>query len=1031
MKLQTLRMEYFGPYRDATVDFDSFADTPLFLISGNTGSGKTTIFDALVFALYGDTSGDQRSGDEMRANFATPAQKTRVTLRFHHGDKDYEIWREPAQTLAKKQGGVTNKPMNVCLTVFKDGQEAGQWTKKRDIAPRINDLLHLDANQFRQIILLPQGQFRQFLDANSDDKGKLLERLFRTDLFARWQDAMNQQAKDASAKVKQAADRLTTLAGQFTYAADTKPDDGASLTDQIAAMKMTLAALTAQQEDQQAALKQATAEYEQANTAYQNGQQLQQAFEQAQTAQAALAQLAADAPARAEKAKLLTKLEWVAAHTGDADRLTAQQTELTQLEAALAHTADALKQAEQAVASAEQIKQALDAQADEMAAASKRETELSSIRPQLERVADLTKALDKAKAQRAQALARQQTTQTAVAAAKAALVENAEAIAKLTQDDQTAALQTQAQRLASLKPVHDQWRHVGKELKEAQNEVKDAQDWVATTTSAAEAAQAAYTQLHDAQLQSQIASLAAQLSPGAACPVCGSLDHPHPAAAAATAIVSDDEVDAADYARQKAQSDLAKSKADLEQAQTNVAKLVDQEQALAAQLSSDDNPEQAFQQLADQVQNLQEKADDQKRQLTQLQQQADQLKADQESAEATLKQADDAFHLADAALTGADSALKTAQQALPKDAPALSALTSEQARLQTKLKTFADDQTKNETALSAANQAVASAKATQAAQASQQAQTKTSLATAQAAFEEAVAANLDGATPAVFAELRHQVAQITPIKAALEAAKTATTTQNALLKQAKQQIGEAQAPDLTALGQARDAASAAQSQAQADLATAQSALDQDQHLLAQIDSAYTQNQAAQTQADSLSALAAVMNGNNERKLSLERFVLRAYLQEVLTEANGRLSNLTDGRYQFQLHQEPGSHRNDSGLEIDVFDDQVGATRSVHTLSGGESFIAALSLALALGEVIQHDAGGVSIDALFVDEGFGSLDQASLHTAIEALRTIEGKVRMVGIISHVAELRASVPDQLQVKASGTGESTLKAIHASDH
>lgn len=1028
MQLQTLRMENFGPYRDATVDFESFANTSLFLISGNTGSGKTTIFDALVFALYGDTSGDQRSGDEMRANFATPEEKTRVTLRFRHNGHDYEIWREPAQTLANQRGGTSNKPMKLQLTVYTKGKESDQWTKKRDVAPRINELLHLDADQFRQIILLPQGQFRQFLDANSNDKGKLLQRLFGTGIYARWQDAMNQRAKDATAKVKKAADRLETLAGQFAFQADAKPAEGASLTDQIAAMRRTVAALSAQQARQKAALKQAQAAYDQANAAYQTGAQLQQAFDQQQTAQAALTKLAATAPERAKKATRLAQLEWVAAHVGDADRLAAQQADLKALATKLKHTATELKTATQTLADAEQTKQQLAAQTDEMAAARKRENQLADLRPQLERVAALTQAQDQADKQRAQT----QAAKTAAAAesqrAAAALQENAKAQEALAAADQSALLQAQSERLAALRPLHDEWLSVGNETTAVQKRVRAVKTTVETARSAARTAQDAYTKLHDDQLSAQIATLAAQLSPGAPCPVCGSTEHPHPAETGTTTAISDEVVEAADQKRQAAQRQLADTQAALQQAQQSAVKLTTQRAALAEKLAKNGDPEQSFQQLADQVTKLKASAASQQQQLAKLKRQAASLAADQTQADAALKQAEEAFHQADAALTGAVSARKTAQQALPAEAPALAALTAEQTKLQTQLKHFEAAQLANQTALSEAKQAVAGVKATQAAQVAQQTQTQAAFAAAQAEFTQAVAANLNGATLAVFAELRQQADQIAVLKAEIEAAQTETTTQTALLKQATTQIGDAQAPDLAVLQQQRDWASEAQSSAQAALVTAQGALVQDQHLLDQIDTAYAQNKAAQTQADALAALAGVMNGNNERKLSLERFVLRAYLQEVLTVANSRLRNLTAGRYQFQLHQDPGSYRTDSGLEIDVYDDQVGATRSVHTLSGGESFIAALSLALALGEVIQREAGGVSIDALFVDEGFGSLDSASLHTAMEALETIEGQARMIGIISHVAELRASVPDQLQVVATGTGESKLRAVHA---
>lgn len=168
-----------------------------------------------------------------------------------------------------------------------------------------------------------------------------------------------------------------------------------------------------------------------------------------------------------------------------------------------------------------------------------------------------------------------------------------------------------------------------------------------------------------------------------------------------------------------------------------------------------------------------------------------------------------------------------------------------------------------------------------------------------------------------------------------------------------------------------------------------------------------------------------MNGDGPNsKLGLERYVLQTYLRQILLVGNHRLQQLTNGRYQFVIDDTPAASKKYSGLEINVYDDHVGEQRSVHTLSGGESFIAALALALALGEVIQRTTGSVDVDALFIDEGFGSLDEDALMTALESLETIEGQHRMIGIISHVSELRAQVPNQLQVVAQGNGESHLK-------
>lgn len=159
----------------------------------------------------------------------------------------------------------------------------------------------------------------------------------------------------------------------------------------------------------------------------------------------------------------------------------------------------------------------------------------------------------------------------------------------------------------------------------------------------------------------------------------------------------------------------------------------------------------------------------------------------------------------------------------------------------------------------------------------------------------------------------------------------------------------------------------------------------------------------------------------QKKISLERYVLRTYLEKVLVVANQRLALLTKNRYQFELNQATGSYKNQTGLEINVYDDNSGSSRSAHTLSGGESFIAALALALSLAEVIQEESGGVLIEALFIDEGFGSLDEEALEMAMEALETIENEGRMIGIISHVSELKAQIPQQLQIKTNGNGQS----------
>ncbi len=249
-----------------------------FLISGKTGAGKTTIFDAMVFALYGTTTGGERTGNEMRANFASPEESTSVTLSFTHGGRDYLIKRSPAQLLTKKRGdGLTNVPAKVSLKIFADGAEVDELTKVQTVTDRIDSLLQLDANQFRQMVLLPQGKFRQFLDANSDVKADLLRHLFGTDLYLRWQTSIQTAAKKQSRALDAKQARLETLSSQFEYG-EHAPSETANLADKIDLMTAQLAEQTEALNALQTQSKQAKTRYDQANAAFQSGSALAQAI---------------------------------------------------------------------------------------------------------------------------------------------------------------------------------------------------------------------------------------------------------------------------------------------------------------------------------------------------------------------------------------------------------------------------------------------------------------------------------------------------------------------------------------------------------------------------------------------------------------------------------------------------------------------------------------------------------------------------------------------------------------------------------
>lgn len=225
MKPQTLRLKNFGPFIDETIDFSKLTQAALFLITGKTGSGKTTIFDGMTYALFGETSGRLRSGKEMRSLFATPEDETSVFFSFEHQQLRYEVERKPEQLLAKRKGeGMRKQAAKVSLTIFDEkGKEIRQLTKRSEVDQEIKELLNLDAKQFSQIVLLPQGEFRNFLISSSSEKETVLRNLFGTQFFQRFTEQLKEKAKNKQKELDHLEQELVLLQRQFSSYEEKQP----------------------------------------------------------------------------------------------------------------------------------------------------------------------------------------------------------------------------------------------------------------------------------------------------------------------------------------------------------------------------------------------------------------------------------------------------------------------------------------------------------------------------------------------------------------------------------------------------------------------------------------------------------------------------------------------------------------------------------------------------------------------------------------------------------------------------------------
>ena len=1045
----TLHLEYFGPYRDATIDFTRFMTTPLFLISGKTGSGKTTIFDGMCYALFDQTSGTDRKAPAMRSDFATAADRTRVTFTFTHRDRRYEIIREPAQTLNKKRGqGLTDVAAAVTLTVYADDREVTQLTKTNQVRDYLQELLQMDGKQFSQIVLLPQGQFRQFLIAPSEEKAAVLEQLFNTEIFARWTEQLKQQLKKDQATSQTTAAEVTRLLASLQWTSENEEAAQTLIAAQRPEPVVTLmAAQQATTREQQAQLErrlataQATVDRlvrqdEQEQSLLKDRQQLTQYRQQA-------TELAQQAPAMDDLQTTVTALEWVQTRQPAwQEREQAQQAQQQrqadqqQAQQELMAAQTALKQAQAAVEQHQTLSAKITATTETLA-------QWRALEPIYQRVATLEQDLQQAQqdAEKRQ-IAYQQaqtawtTNQQAQTQQRAILDQQAEIYARQTkllqQANDLADTQSQAatlqQQVAQQADLTQQISQITGRLQTAQSAAQTAHDLAAAR--------------YQVFLRQQIVTLSAQLTPGTPCPVCGSTTHPQPAQATVTETATEDDVkraqDQATHATQQADQLAAQLTTLQQQLNANQQEQQTALQALRAQLSVADTMDLTamaaiLTQRCQEQQQAEQANQEQRAALKQAQTQITQLTEAAVELQAKVTQTQQAVQQQNTTVDKLATTLTTEQQRLPADASTRAEYLTRVQKLQDQLAADQQMWTALEQQCQTAQQTVLVAQDRLATATKEVTQSDQRVARAQADLAAQLAhpvAPLATDTEAQVARWLPQVATLPVKREQLQTFQAQQARLATLIETLSKRLQGQAKPDREATQSALIEASQAVTTLREQERQLKNLLEQNEQATQRLRAVLDQQATALQQTQELTELAGVVNGDGPNsKLGLERYVLQTYLRQILTVGNQRFQQLTNGRYQFVIDETPAASKKRSGLEINVYDDHVGEQRSVHTLSGGESFIASLALALALGEVIQQTTGSVDVDALFIDEGFGSLDEDALMTALESLETIEGRHRMIGIISHVSELRDQVANQLQVVANGNGESTIR-YHAAD-
>jgi len=1002
-----LKLQAFGPFAATEeIDFTQFGAQAFFLIHGPTGAGKTTLLDAICFALYGDTSGGERSAQAMRSANAAAGLRTEVTLEFSLGAQRYRIVRSPAQERPKQRGeGLVSETPKAQLDVF----DGNGWVSKAGQPGKVNDavreLLGFDSAQFRQVIVLPQGRFRELLTASSQARQAILERLFRTELYRRVEELLKAEAAGIRRDAERIGIQRQELLRQYEMASTE------ALAEGIAHVQVDLQALEQQESAARAVLGTA-------QTALREGEQVAARLRERTDAEGAHAALQARRPAMDAQRQQLQAAQRAAQVAPVVRQEQSMRRELEAAQAEVARAAALARQQQDAAAQAGARLQAELGRAGARQVLQRRAAELESLLPRARELGALhatqqaaqatSVRLAQAREMAAAALARQQE---ALAAAEAELA----TVRAMAVEEPACALRLEAARDRARQL--DQHRQLAQALAAARAKLEPGQQATLEAARKRDAAHAALAETERAWRAGQAARLAAGMAAGDACPVCGSTDHP--------ALV---------------QHELAlMSDEDLEQARLT-ARAADERALHAAQQRL--GAQTAAEQLAQQLALTADGVDMSDAAATQLQAQMAELERALATARAAVARAGQlalavnaqriARDAADAASREAAAASESAAQALARrqgEWQAASAQVPEGSRDPAAIEQALRQARGELAALEAALQEAQSAErqlATQlaAALAGQQsaqvaeARAQERLAAAQASCAQALAGGGFDGMPA-FEAACMDAAAVQSLDAALRAFDQQLAIAVDQLARATSAAQALSAPDLEVLRSAAQAAAAAVEalvRRQAELGRARDSLLQCQRRL---DELAAENRDIEARYAVLGRLAEVANGNNPRRMTFQRFVLATLLDEVLEAASVRLIAMSRGRYMLRRTREQADQRSAGGLDLEVFDYDTGAARPANTLSGGEGFLASLSLALGLADVVQSRAGGIQLDTLFVDEGFGTLDPESLDFAIRTLLDLQQAGRLVGIISHVAELRERIDVRLEIRPGAGG------------
>ncbi|GEK29985.1 nuclease SbcCD subunit C [Kurthia zopfii] len=1016
MKPIKLSMTAFGPYRDTeTIDFTELESNQIFVISGATGAGKTTIFDGICFALYGSVSGEEReNAGNVRSDFATDDLHTSVELVFQIKGKKYRILRQIGHV---KKGNKSSTGDKTEFVEIVDGQEIPVLDshRVRDLNLKLEELIGLTKDQFKQIVMLPQGEFRKLLTSDSKNKEAILRKIFKTESFDQMTNRLKSKKTEAE---KQMAAIQAEEQAFIQNIQDTLPLRQSKVFEVLAQEYKSSTQLIA-------GLQEEAEYYEELTTSQQAllddqkrvVDQVQKEFNHAEQFNK---ELALYEQAKIEKTRLESKEEYI---QGQRNQLTQaekaehiipyeqtfrnQRMELVklqeQLTALIAQSKEASQRFEEAKKEYDAFQKNMPQQQNDL----DQLKDWNRILPFYAEVTQLQKQLQLKTVdfEKMQKDIVNWTEQSKIIKSEIVILNDERKKLKLATE--------------KFEEVYEQKSKVDQVVTRAQKaeaykkDLSQIEELQKNAVILFEQAKVDYSELEKNWISSQAYILAEQLVDGEPCPVCGSKSHEKMHDLTATVVTKED-LEAANEKRQKSEKELHSFQAKIEQ----LHELIAQENQMIEEVTTEGLPYLLTlqQQLSAQLHEIQNN----KSKLNQLEQTSASKEDSLEKMRNSLNELNVMSSQSSMEISELQLLIREKTAQLPKSFEHQQQLENSIAELMKKTTVFEREMKNAITQYEIALKNSTSVMTSQENQQKYVQQAEEKLAQAEEQFKAKVLeAGFENGKEYTSARLLPE--QMTAIRQELEKFSQQLFALNQQIEKGKAQFDQQEKFELEKIQLKLSTETAQLTQRINDINNTVHLTKNIARMLQQMKKSNEEKAALESRAGNIIKLYDLLSGKNTQKISFERYLQIEYLEQIIQAANERLLPLSNGQYRLSRSERLDSNGKQSGLSLDVYDTYTGQERDVKTLSGGEQFNASLCLALGMSDMIQSFRGNVQMETMFVDEGFGTLDEEALAKAIDTLVELQKTGRMIGIISHVAELKDTIPATLLVKKSKEGYS----------